>query len=112
MARLVIDVPDPYGIGSDAPEESHDLAEGLFVEVLIAGKTLENIACIPSGALRQNSTVWVMNDEQDLEFRKVKLVRREKQMVLTRGLEEGDKLILTYLAGAAPGMKLRPMEGE
>jgi RND family efflux transporter MFP subunit len=112
MARLVIDVPDPYAIGADAPENSHDLVEGLFVEVLIEGKTLENIACIPSGALRQNSTVWVMNDEQDLEFRKVKLARREKQLVLVRGLKDGEKLILTYLTGAAPGMKLRPMEGE
>jgi RND family efflux transporter MFP subunit len=112
MARIVIDVPDPYGIGTASQEESHDLADGLFVEVLIEGKTLKNIAYIPAGALRQNSTVWVMNDKQHLEFRDVELVRREKQMVLVRGLKGEEKLILTYLTGAAPGMKLRPMEGE
>jgi len=82
------------------------------VEVLIEGKTIENIACIPAGALRQNSTVWIMNDEQHLEFRDVEIVRRERQMIIARGLEEGEKLILTYLPGAAPGMKLRPMERE
>jgi hypothetical protein len=112
MARIVIDVPDPYGIGAASPEKSLDLAEGLFVEALIEGKILERIACIPAGALRQNSTVWVMNDEQHLEFRDVELVRRERQMVLVHGLEDGEKLILTYLTGATPGMKLRPMEGE
>jgi len=112
MTRIVIDVLDPYGIGVDSPEKSHDLAEGLFVEVLIEGKTIENIACIPAGALRQNSTVWIMNDEQHLEFRDVEIVRRERQMIIARGLEEGEKLILTYLPGAAPGMKLRPMERE
>jgi hypothetical protein len=53
-----------------------------------------------------------MNDEQHLEFRDVELVRRERQMVLVHGLEDGEKLILTYLPGAAPGLKLRPMEGE
>jgi RND family efflux transporter MFP subunit len=112
MARIVIDVPDPYGIGAASMEKSHDLADGLFVELLIAGKILDNVACIPSGALRQNSTVWVMNDEQHLQFRDAELVRREKQMVLVRGLGDGEKLILTYLPGAAPGMKLRPMERE
>ncbi len=108
MARLVIGVPDPYGLISR--KNSFDLAEGLFVEVLIKGKTIENIACIPAGTLRPNSIVWVMNDKQCLEFRKVKFVRREKQIVLVRGLKEGEKLILTYLAGAVPGMKLRAME--
>jgi RND family efflux transporter MFP subunit len=112
MARLVADVPDPYGIRLTSQGKTPDLAEGLFVEVVIEGKTIENIACMPAGALRQNSTVWVMNDKNRLEFRDVELVRRERQMVLVHGLEDGEKLILTYLPGAAPGMKLRPMEGE
>jgi RND family efflux transporter MFP subunit len=112
MARLVVDVPDPYGIGLTSQEKTTDLAEGLFVEVFIEGKRIENIACIPAGALRHNSTVWVMNDKNRLEFRDVELVLRERQTVLVRGLEDGKKLILTYLTGAAPGMKLRPMERE
>jgi len=111
MVRLVVSVSDPYGFRL-LPESEHlDLAEGLFVDVMLKGKTVSNIIAIPTGALRENSSVWVMNSDSRLDIRKVEVIRREKEEALIRGsLNDGNRLILTHLSGAAPGMKLRLAE--
>jgi RND family efflux transporter MFP subunit len=112
MVRLVVSVSDPYGLRLSAEKDRLDLAEDLFVDVILKGKPLEDIVTIPAGALRENSSVWVMNSEHCLDIRKVEVIRREKQTVLIRGLKDGKQLVLTHLSGAAPGMKLRPVEEE
>jgi len=112
MARLVVSVDDPYGLKQTPGNRRHvDLADGLFVDVVLAGSRLKDVVPIPAAALRENSSVWVMTPERILDIRPVDVVRRERNVVLTRGgLESGDRLILTRLTGAAPGMKLRPAE--
>ena len=113
MVRLVVSVNDPYGLRLPADGERLDLAEGLFVDVILEGKTVSDVMPIPTGALRENSSVWVMNSDSQLDARKVEVIRREKEKVLIRGgLKSGDRLILTHLSGAVPGMKLRLAEEE
>jgi hypothetical protein len=114
MIRLVVRIDDPYGLKrSGNLDHRYDLAEGLFVDVKLKGNTVSNIFAIPDGALRENSSVWTMNSHGRLEIQTVEVVRREKERILVRGnLHPGDFLVLTYLSGAATGMKLRlPEEG-
>ncbi len=111
MIRLVVCVDDPYGLRLQPDRERLNLTEGLFVDVILEGKTVLGVISIPTGALRKNSSVWVMNSDSQLDIRNVEMIRREKENVLIRsGLKSGDRLILTQLSGAAPGMKLRPAE--
>lgn len=113
MVRLVVSVSDPYGHRLPPDRERLDLAEGLFVQVILEGRTVSDVILIPTGALRENSSVWVMNSDGRLDIRNVEVIRREKENVLIRsGLESGDRLILTHLSGAAQGMKLRLAEEE
>jgi hypothetical protein len=43
----------------------------------------------------------------------VDVLRREPQSLLIgEGLQEGERLVLTHLMGAAEGMKLRPRAAE
>ena len=108
MARVVVAVDDPYGLKSRA-DNRPELAMGTFVQLILLGTTLQNVAAIPAAAMRDGSTVWIMNDEH-LKIRPVQVVRRaQDEVVIGNGLQSGDKVVLTTLAGAAEGMKLRPI---
>jgi RND family efflux transporter MFP subunit len=107
MFRVVVEVDDPYGLQSRQAGRP-ELAIGSFVEVLLQGKTLADVAVLPASALRDDGTVWVMNDTH-LKIRPVVVVRRTRdEVVIGGGLAAGDQVVLTALAGAAEGMKLRP----
>jgi len=111
MIRLVVRIKDPYGLKSEKVQNNYYLAEGLFVDVKLQGNTVSNVFAIPASALRENSSIWTMSSDSRLEIRKVEIIRREKKQVFVRGdLNDGEQIILTYLSGAAPGMKLRIAE--
>lgn len=105
MVNIVVAVRDPYGLkGSNAAA----LPMGAFVEVVLLGKTLPGAVSIPRTALREDSTVWVMDGENKLRFRRVSPLKTEREHVLIgEGLNEKDLVVLTTLSGAADGMKLR-----
>ena len=107
----MVRIKDPYGLKSDKMQNNYYLAEGLFVDIKLQGNTVSNVFAIPARTLRENSCIWIMNADRRLEIRKVEIIRREKKQVFVRGdLNDGEQLILTYLSGAAPGMKLRIAE--
>jgi len=108
MARVVVAVDDPYGLkAQDAARQ--ELAIGTFVQVVLHGETLPSVAVLPAAALRDGQQVWLMNDNI-LKFRQVEVVRRTREeIVIGAGLQDGERVVLTNVAGAAEGMKLRPI---
>ncbi len=108
MIRLVVGVEDPYGLSGKNKSAPIDLSEGLFVDVTMAGACLETVIPIPADTLREGNTVWVMNANNQLEVRKVSVIRKEREKVLLgSGLAGEERIILTHISGAANGMKLR-----
>ena len=114
MARLVVRVDDPYGLRPEGNKQKLNLELGMFVEVVFQGETLTDVVEIPRAALRENSTVWVMDSEQKLKIIPVEIIRQQKNTVLIdSGLEDGNLVILTTLPGGVEGMNLRSVsEGE
>ena len=114
MARLVVRVDDPYRLRTEGYTQKLNLELGMFVEVVFQGETLADMVEIPRAALRENSTVWIMDSDQKLKIVPVEIIRLQKDTVLVGGsLEDGDLVILTSLQGGADGMKLRSAnEGE
>ncbi|MEA2064586.1 MAG: efflux RND transporter periplasmic adaptor subunit [Gemmatimonadota bacterium] len=111
MARLVVSVDDPYGLKLPPHDRRLELAVGMFVEFVIQGRTLPGVIAVPVPALRRNSSVWVVDDKDRLVIRPVEVIRREQEMVLiSEGLRNGERVILTNLTGAANGMKVRLSE--
>jgi hypothetical protein len=86
----------------------------MFVEVFFAGEVLTGVIEIPRTALRENSSIWVMDNDRKLRVKHVQIARLEKQSALiNEGLEDGDMVILTALPGGVDGIKLRPVsKGE
>ncbi len=111
MARLLVEVPDPLGLqdqgqGSDSP--GLPLLIGSYVTVNIRGQEAPDIVELSRAALRGGDQVYVMSSESTLEVRDVEVLWRKPETVLLgSGVKRGDKVIISPLAEATPGRKLR-----
>jgi RND family efflux transporter MFP subunit len=113
MARLVVSVPDPFYLGKSAPDDRPPLSPGLFVDVRIEGRTLNGVVAVPRETVHEGDVVWLVGDDDRLRIRPVTVARREREQVLvTSGIEDGDRLVLTLLSGVAEGLKLRMASAE
>ncbi|WOC26187.1 efflux RND transporter periplasmic adaptor subunit [Pseudoalteromonas sp. N1230-9] len=103
MSNLVVRVDDPYGLKHDV----QPIKFGAYVQVNFAGATLQNIYRLPQ-SLVNNQTVWVVNDEQKLEPRKVTVVREEGEyFYISDGLNIDDQLVLTLPEYPQAGMEVK-----
>ncbi len=113
MMKLVVLINDPYGLKDESDSLRPSLAEGTFVEVRFMGRELDNVFVIPRTAFRDNSSVWVIDDDNKLYIKKTVPLRIEREKVIIReGLSEGDRIVLTNISGAADGMRLRVIENK
>ena len=94
--------------GSAAP-----LAVGLFVEAIIEGQSIKRAYVIPRDALRDGNRVYVVDSEQKIQFRDVKVVRTEREnIIVSRGLKSGDRICITPLQAAINGMRVRVYDSD
>ncbi len=113
MARVVVTVEEPFSPDTGDSKLLQDLLPGMFVEVHLQGEELPDVIAVPRGALHDNDTLWIVDDENRLHIRAVDILRRERDEVLIRsGLDASEKIVLTNLSGAAEGMLLRPQLRE
>ena len=113
MARVVVTVDDPHSTGMSGRSLLNELLPGMFVEVRLQGKELIDVIAVPRGALHDNDTVWIADQENQLHMRNVEILRRERDEILVReGLQAGERIVLTGISGAAEGMLLRPQLRE
>lgn len=107
QVRVLIEVEDPLGLNRLDTEERYPLFLGTFVNTFINGKTIENVFSIPRVAIREGNHVWVRNNEGRLEIKQVSIIKKRKDDVLvSKGIEEGDQIVTSLLATPLPGVKL------
>ncbi|EJB1759093.1 TPA: efflux RND transporter periplasmic adaptor subunit [Vibrio parahaemolyticus] len=103
MINMVIQVEDPYGIDNQQPP----IKFGSYVEVSFTGKELKHIYRLPQ-ELVKNRTVWVVNNENQLQPRTVTVLRAEGEFMLVgEGLEQSDQLVLTLPEYPQKGMAVQ-----
>ncbi len=112
MARLLVSVPDPLGDGQ--PDDEHaPLLLGSYVEVAIAGRELRNVFAISREELRDGDTAWIVSPQGELDIRPVDIVFRGRDHVLvSAGLEAGERLVTSDLSSPVAGMALRLTDGD
>ncbi len=109
MAQVLIEVPDPLHLQDDSA--SYPLPLNSYVRAEVDAGTLEGVAAIPRGALRENSQVWVCDVEDQLAIRTVEVLWRQEEVLAVRDVfEQGEALIVSPLSDVLPGMALRPRE--
>lgn len=102
MARVIVSIPAPLEGGS------LPLLLGSFVDVEIDAPPLENVIEVPRAAVREGNVVYVMNEQSQLESRRVTVVWGLRDSVMVSdGLESGDRVIRSQVGTALPGMLLR-----
>ncbi|PQJ83455.1 efflux RND transporter periplasmic adaptor subunit [Aliivibrio sifiae] len=88
------------------PSSLPPLVNGMFVKALIEGEASPQWV-IPESALHGDK-IYLLNQDNQLTILPVKIVfRRDNQVVISGGINEGDLLILNDLLPAINGMQLR-----
>ncbi|MCR9276659.1 MAG: efflux RND transporter periplasmic adaptor subunit [Pseudomonadaceae bacterium] len=91
----------------DTTSQAIPLAVGLFVEATIEGALAREVVVLPRSALRNGEQVLVVDSDNRLQFRDVKLLRLHKDEVLIRsGLQAGERVCVSPLQTAVDGMRV------
>lgn len=108
-AQLLVVVPHPM----DGPEGEIPLLPGAYVDVAIDGRVLQDVTTIPRTALDGADKVWVVEAENTLSSRTVRIGWREAQdVVVTDGLEPGSRVVVSPLAYPVEKMPVEPVHGD
>ena len=106
LARVLIKVPDPLA----RDKENHDKPElmiGAFVEAEMLGTELNNVVRINRNFLRNNETIWVMENGK-LSIREVNVILTDSEYAyISEGLKAGEKVVTTNLSTVTEGVELR-----
>ena len=112
MARLLVELPDPLGLHTEAPQRALLLDE--YVSAGIVGPTLDDVVAIEEEALQykeEGTYIWLAGADNTLRIREADIVWASTDSVLLRGLQEGDRIIVSGVAADVDGMAIQ-VEGE
>ena len=110
LIYAIAEVEDPYGAGAD---DGAPIAVGMFVSAEIAGVTSQSALVLPRMALRNADKVYVINDENRLEIRTVKVLSTSQDIVLvTHGVAPGDRVVTSTIPAAVDGMEVRAISRQ
>ncbi len=104
------EVDDPYGLSENS---RMPLAVGLFVTAEIEGTDERFAYTIPRVALRNDDEVYVINDEDRLEIRKVDVLSTsEERVLLAGGVTEGEQVVTSTIPAAVDGMQVQAVRRD
>lgn len=109
MARILIEISNPLDPSSGG--EGLPLLIGSYVRVEIDAGELANVIAIQRAALRESDKIWIVDAKDQLYVRDA-TVRWEKQetVYLDYNLNPDERLVVSPLRVALPGMNVRPRE--
>lgn len=107
---VIVTVDKPYKLA--VPGVKPPLVKGMFVEVELEGKPAPAQLVIPRAALH-GGEVYVVDSDNRLEVRPVEVRYTQQDVALiSTGLRAGDRVVLTDLSPAIPGMLLEVNNGS
>ena len=105
MVNLIAQVEAPY----DQVEDIPPLTVGLFVKAEIEGNDIHEVVQLPRSALRSGNLVHIVNYDNRLVFREVKVVRAVGEIVyIGDGIEDGEIICLSPLDSPIEGQLVKP----
>lgn len=109
MVHAVAEVKNPYAAGEDPSRPP--LSAGMFVEAFIEGRDVSDVALLPRSSLRPDSTLWVIDEDNRLRYRKVTVVRAtEDNILVSDGLKTGELVCVSPLDATTDGMRVRVVD--
>lgn len=106
MSRVyfaVATVDDPMNIKGD--KETPPLLPGVFVDLEVIGKKIDNVYRVPAKAMRDDNNIYYYDDEK-LLTKPVEVLDRDQEIVtIVSGISNEDKIVTTPPFSYVPGMK-------
>lgn len=102
MISVVVEVAKPFDTDGKPP-----LLPGIFVEILIHGKTVRGVIAVPRDAVREGNKAWIVVDDE-LRIITLKIIRTDKDYAyITSGLDDGASIVTSSLDVVLDGMAVR-----
>lgn len=109
LTYAVARIEDPYGLL--VKDRSVPLPMGTYVQAEIRGRSAAGLMELPREALRDDNRLFIADEDDRLEIRKVNVVRSTPQRVyLADSIEPGERVITTAIAAPIAGSKLNVRE--
>lgn len=106
MARILVRIEDPLALHEK--EGDGRILIGSFVNLRIDAGKVENVYVFPRESVREGERLLILKKDKTLDVRQLDILWRRKSEVLGRvKMGEGERLIVSRLQNALPGMKLR-----
>ncbi len=112
MARVLVEVADPLGLGSGAGRGDRRglLLLDSYVDLMLEGATVRDLFEVPREWLHEGGNLRMYSDGR-LELRPVEVAWRfEDSVCIAGGLNEGEMVVTSRLATPIEGMKLRRVD--
>ncbi|MBL7645157.1 MAG: HlyD family efflux transporter periplasmic adaptor subunit [Candidatus Hydrogenedentes bacterium] len=97
--------------GADVGGDGLPLVEGMFCQVEIPGKSMEQVFRLPRWAVTYEGNVYLARDNR-LMIHPVEVVRNHGEETFVKGLAAGDEVITTRLVNPLPNTLLAPEAQE
>lgn len=109
MIPVIASIRNPYARGADP--DRPPLTVGMFVRAEIEGIEASGVARLPRSVLTADGTIPVLDRDDRLRMRPVTVLRTTRdEVIVSDGLAEGERVVLSNLAAPIDGMLLRVAE--
>ncbi len=106
MSYLVAEIQDPYHLNKSKGVNESPLRFGSYVQAKILGVEVANASAVPR-YLVVNDRVAIFDNESKLHYAQINIIRQQGgNVIVSNGLLDGDKLIVSALDYPVDGMKL------
>ncbi len=103
----VAQVEDPFGVKAGAAQAA-PLAPGLFVRAEIVGRRVDGVFELPASAYRAGRGLMVVDGEDRLRIRDVRVLRQDARRVFVAGgIEAGERVVVSAVESPIEGMEMR-----
>jgi RND family efflux transporter MFP subunit len=108
QAQLLVSLQDPLSLLQVNRGKPVFMANE-FVEVSVSGRTVDNIFVLPRGVIRDADKVWLVDGDNRLQIRSVKIVLATDSVAyISEGLSAGEQVVSSLLKTPIVGMLLEP----
>jgi RND family efflux transporter MFP subunit len=106
LLYAVAEIPKPFN-------GREPLRRGLFLDAVIEGRRLPAVYRIPRLALRGSNTVYVLSEQNTLQTREVRIVKRDpNSVIIDAGLQAGDSVAVSPIAYYVENMPVNILKSE
>jgi RND family efflux transporter MFP subunit len=106
LARVLLELKDPLDL-QHKTSRRQPLLLGDYVKVDIEGRTIEDVFNIPRVYLKDGNLIYTVDFDDRLRIKEINVVWQDVASVVAKGLEPGERLVISDLPAAVEGMSVR-----